>query len=112
MSRRGRRIDWWAIPDRFRDWQAMSPARKLLWFIKNAIVFILATAIFTGVITWYNTPAAFEAFLAGEGSPRPLIAWWFESVEHLILFAVINVAVLVSILLPKRRYSHRSRRRH
>lgn len=108
MRRRGRRYDWWSIPDRVRDWQEMSPGRKLVWIIKKSIVFTLVSGILLGVVTWYNTPEATAAFIDGEGSFRPLVQWWFASSEHLLLFGVIIAAVLLSILVPKRRRAHHS----
>ena len=98
----GQRIDWRAIPTRYRNWQALPAWRKLLWLVTRSVTMVVAYVAFAVGILWYNEPALVEGIGAGRESPLALVGALGATPELLVLLVILVPAVLAAVLLPHR----------
>jgi hypothetical protein len=96
----GTRIDWRAIPARYRAWQALPAWRKALWAVSRSVLMVVLYALFAVGILWYNEPALVEGVGAGRESLTDLV-WAVASQPELLAILLILVpAVVAAVLLP------------
>jgi hypothetical protein len=98
----GQRIDWRAIPTRYRNWQALPAWRKLLWLVTRSVTMVVLYAGFAVGILWYNEPALVEGVGAGRESPLAVVGALVATPELLVILAILVPAVLAAVLLPHR----------
>lgn len=98
----GQRIDWRAIPTRFRRWQALPTWRKLLWLVTRAVTMVVAYAFFAVGILWYNEPDLVGAIVAGDRSPFAIFGAFAATPELLVIMLILVPAVVAAVLLPHR----------
>jgi hypothetical protein len=96
----GQRIDWFAIPDRFRAWRAMALWRKCLWIVSRTVTMALFYAFFAVGILWYNDPALVSGVLGGRESVMALLGLLSGRPELVVILLLLVPAVLVTVLLP------------
>jgi len=98
----GQRIDWRAIPDRYRAWQAKPTWRKALWLVSRSVTMVVFYVLFAAAIFWYNEPEAVEGVRTGEEPVWELFAVLGSNPELLAIFAIMVPAVVAAVLLPHR----------
>jgi hypothetical protein len=96
----GQRIDWFAIPDRFRAWRAMALWRKCLWLVSRTVTMVIFYALFAVGILWYNDPELVSRVLGGDASVLALLGLLVGSPELVVILLLLVPAVLVTVLLP------------
>ncbi|WP_255198141.1 hypothetical protein [Halorarius litoreus] len=97
----GQRIDWQAIPTRYRRWQALPVWRKLRWLVTRSLTMVVAYVGFAVAILWYNEPTPVEAIGADRESPLALVGALVTTPE-LGLLLILVPAVVAAVLLPNR----------
>lgn len=98
----GHRIDWRAIPARFRNWRAMPAWRKLLWLVTRSVTVVVLYAVFATGILWYNEPALVEGIGAGRLPAWALVGVLGAQPELLGLLLILGPAILIAVLLPQK----------
>jgi hypothetical protein len=98
----GQRVDWRAIPSRYRRWQALPVWRKLLWVVTRSVTMVLLYGLFAAGLLWYNEPATVEAIGTGSAPAWALLGLLAARPELLALLLVLGPAVAAAVLLPHR----------
>lgn len=98
----GQRIDWRAIPRRYRAWWALPLWRKLLWLVTRSATMVVAYVAFAAGILWYNEPALVTGIGAGRESVWALAGLFVAQPELLFVLLVLVPAVFAAVLLPHR----------
>jgi hypothetical protein len=98
----GRRVDWRAIPTRYRAWQALPRWRKLVWFVTRGLTVGLLYVAFAVGLLWYNEPALVEGIFAGREPLWAMATLLARRLELLGLLLILVPAVLAAVLLPHR----------
>lgn len=98
----GRRVDWRAIPRRYRAWRAMPRWRKLLWLVTRSVTVLVLYGAAAAALLWYNAPAVVEGVGAGRTPAWALVDLVAASPDLLVLVVVLVPAVLAAVLLPHR----------
>lgn len=98
----GQRIDWRAIPSRYRRWQALPAWRKLLWLVTRSVTMVVAYAFCAVAIVWYNEPVLVEGIGGGTESPLALVGAFGTSPGLLAILLILVPAVMAAVLLPHR----------
>lgn len=96
----GQRVDWRAIPRRYRAWRDLPPWRKAVWILTRAVTMTVLYAAFAAAILWYNEPALMGAIVAGERSPLALGGLLGDRPELLGICLLLVPAVAAAVLLP------------
>lgn len=98
----GHRIDWRAIPARFRRWRALPTWRKLLWVLTRSVTMVVLYVAFAVALLWYNEPALVEGIGAGRASVTALAGVLWAQPELLGILLLLAPAVAVAVLLPQK----------
>jgi hypothetical protein len=98
----GQRIDWRAIPSRYRRWRALPAWRKLLWLVVRGVTTVVAYVGSAVAILWFNEPVVVEAVGAGRAPVWALVTRVVAQPELLLLLALLVPAILAAVLLPHR----------
>lgn len=98
----GQRIDWRAIPSRYRRWQGLPLWRKALWLVTRSVTMVVLYVAFAAAILWYNAPATIEGIGAGRESVLSLVGLFGRQPDLLVLCLLLVPAVLAATLLPHR----------
>lgn len=96
----GQRIDWRAVPRRYRRWRALPRWRKLLWLVTRSTTMAVLYAAFAAGLLWYNAPAVVEGVGAGREPVWALAGLLASRPELLVLLAILVPAVAAAVLLP------------
>lgn len=98
----GRRIDWRAIPGRYRAWRALPAWRKSLWLLsRGATVAVLYVTLAVGIL-WYNAPTVVGDVGAGRASAWAVVGLLGARPELLGVLLLLVPAVLAGVILPHR----------
>jgi hypothetical protein len=97
-----RRVDWRAIPGRYRAWKTLPRWRQLLWLVSRGLAIGILYALFAVGILWYNEPAMVEGIAAGRESIWVLLGLLVDRSELLVLMVILLPAVIAGVLLPHR----------
>jgi hypothetical protein len=98
----GQRVDWRAIPRRYRAWQDLPVWRKVLWLVTRSLAIGVVYVASAAVILWYNAPLVVEGIANGGLSPLALLALFATQPELLLLCLLLLPAIAAAILLPHR----------
>jgi len=98
----GQRIDWRAIPDRYRAWHEKPTWRKALWLVSRSVTMVVFYVLFAAAIFWYSEPDVVEGVRTGDESVWELFAVLGSNPELLVIFAIMVPAVAAAVLLPHR----------
>ena len=98
----GRRVDWRAIPRRYRAWRALPRWRKLLWLVVRGVTIVVAYAASAAAVLWYNAPGVVEGVGAGRTPAWTLVGLVVARPDLLALVLLLVPAVLAAVLLPHR----------
>jgi hypothetical protein len=96
----GHRIDWRAIPSRYRNWRALPTWRKLLWVLTRSVTMVVLYVVAAVAILWYNEPALVEGIGAGRASVWSLVGELAAQPELLALLLLLGPAIAAAVLLP------------
>lgn len=96
----GQRVDWRAIPTRYRAWQALPLWRKALWLVTRIVTVAVFYVLAAAVILWFNAPEPVEAIGAGEASILTLGGVFASQPELLLLLLVLVPAIAAAVVLP------------
>lgn len=97
-----RRIDWFAIPRRYRAWQAKPTWRKVLWLVSRSVSMLVLYVLFAGAILWYNQPEIVGGVVNGTEPVWSILTVFGTQPELLVIMAILVPAVVASVLLPHR----------
>ena len=98
----GQRVDWRAIPARYRAWRALPVWRKALWLVTRVVTMVVFYVAAAAAILWYNEPTVIEGIGAGTESPLALLGLFASQPELLALMLLMIPAVFVAVVLPHR----------
>ncbi|WP_276261151.1 hypothetical protein [Haloglomus litoreum] len=96
----GQRIDWRAVPARYRAWQALPLWRKVLWLVVRSVTIVVLYLGAAAAILWYNEPAVVGAMGAGREPVWALFGVLSAQPELLLLLLILGPAVAAAVLLP------------
>jgi hypothetical protein len=98
----GARIDWRAIPRRYRTWRALPAWRKVLWVVGRGLTMVVAYVGFGAAILWYNEPDVVGGVAAGRQPVWAVAGLLAGRPELLLVLAILVPAVVAAVLLPHR----------
>lgn len=96
------RVDWRAIPERYRAWRELPAWRKAVWLVTRSLTILVGYAVAAAVVLWYNLPETARAVSDGREPVWELVPALagYPALAFLLVFLLPVVAA--AVILPHR----------